>query len=113
MSIAGQGKRIALVTGEIEIQSLLAALGATADEINARLRAEGVRGRRLSTSFDNPIVRYLYRHVDIGGRLDIPLGSSVLTVAREGTWLSIPLPAPVCEFLSHFHDGRYPQLEQD
>ena len=95
MSIAGQGKRIALVTGEIEIQSLLAALGATADEINARLRAEGVRARRLSTSFDNPIVRYVYRHLDIGGRLDIPLGSMVLTIAREGTWLSIPLPDPV------------------
>jgi hypothetical protein len=113
MSIAGQGKRIALVTGEIEIQSLLVGLGATADEINVALRAEVVRGRRQTTNFDNPIVRYLYRHVDIGGRLDIPLGSSVLTIAREGTWLSIPLPPPVCDFLNRFHDGHYPQLEQD
>jgi hypothetical protein len=101
------------VTGEVEIQSLLAGLGATADEINAALRAEGVRARRLSTSFDNPIVRYLYRHLDIGGRLDIPLGSPVLTVAREGTWLSIPLPDAVCNFLQRFHDGHYPQLELD
>jgi len=85
MSIAGQGKRIALVTDESEFQLLLAALGATADEIHANLRAEGVRARPASTSFDNPIVRYLYRHIDIGGRLDIPLGSIVLTVAREGT----------------------------
>ena len=99
------------MTGEIEIQSLLAGLGATADEINARLRAEGVRARRLSTSFDNPIVRYVYRHLDIGGRLDIPLGSMVLTIAREGTWLSVPVPDPVREFLDRFHDGQYPQLE--
>ena len=99
------------MTGEIEFQSLLVGLGATADEINATLRADGLRARRQNTSFDNPIVRYLYRHLDIGGRLDIPLGSSVLTIAREGTWLSIPLPLPVCDFLDRFHGGQYPQLE--
>src|SRR5262245_52409739 len=101
------------MTGEIEIQSLLASLGAMAGEINARLRAEGVRARRLSTSFENPIVRYIYRHLDIGGRLDIPLGNSVLTIAREGTWLSITLPDPVHDFLDRFQDGYYPQLELD
>jgi hypothetical protein len=101
------------VSGEIEIQSLLAGLGATADEINAALRADGVRARRGSTSFDNPIVRYLYRHLDIGGRVDIPLGSSVLTIAREGTWLSVPVPEVVRDFLGRFHDGHYPQLELD
>lgn len=99
------------MTGELEIQSLLTTLGASPDEINAALRSAGVRARRFNTTFDNPIVRYLYRHVDIGGRLDIPLGSSVLTIAREGTWLSISLPEPVRDFLDRFHDGQYPQLE--
>jgi hypothetical protein len=101
------------VTGECEIQSLLANLGATPDEINAVLRTKGVRARRHSTSFDNPIVRYVYRHLDIGGKLDIPLGSQVLTIVREGTWLSVPLPAAVSEFLTRFHEGQYPQLELD
>lgn len=101
------------MTGEVEIQSLLAGLGANPDEINAVLRDKGVRARRLSTSFDNPIVRYVYRHLDIGGRLDIPLGSQVLTIAREGTWLSIPLSESIREFLDRFHAGYYPQLELD
>ena len=53
------------------IGALLLQAGATADEVAATLHRCGVKGLRYSASFNNPVVRFLYRSLDIGGRLEI------------------------------------------
>src|SRR5262245_20655973 len=50
-----------------ELLKLLGGLGATPQDIAARLSAEGIRAQRGSPSFQNPIVRYIYRHLNLGG----------------------------------------------
>src|SRR5437867_816608 len=88
-----------------DILTLLTAAGTTADEVAATLDGHGVRARRGNSSFDNPIVRYLYRHLDVGGRLDIPVGGTSIIIMRAGSWLAVPLPVAVRDFLDHFHSG--------
>src|SRR5262249_41334723 len=50
-----------------ELLTLLGGLDATPQEIAARLCAEGIRVQRVSPSFQNPIVRYICRHLKVGG----------------------------------------------
>jgi hypothetical protein len=100
---------ILFVTGQIE--PLLRTLGATADDVAAVLQTAGVRARRFATSFDNPVNRYVNRTLDIGGRLEIPLGAANMVVIRDGTWLAVRLPDPIPDFLDRFHRGDYPALE--
>jgi hypothetical protein len=98
-----------LVTGEI--LPCLQRLGATAEEVAATLAVLEVRARRGATTFYNPIVRHLNRTLDLGARLEIPLDSDILNVLRTGSWVRIPLPEPVVQFLTRFHAGEYPALE--
>jgi hypothetical protein len=95
-----------------EIIRLLAAMGGTPDEVAATLRAEGVRGLRDSPSVRNPVVRYLNRQLDIGGRLEVGTGGTVLRLFRGGRVQETPLPDAVRDFLAGFHGGRYPDLEK-
>jgi hypothetical protein len=93
------------------IIQLLAAMGDTADEVAERLRAEGIQGRRASLSFENPIVRYLYRHLNIGHRLEVAAGSFVLRSVAGGQVQEADLSGGVREFLQRFDQGLYPDLE--
>ena len=47
------------------IPPLLTALGKTAREVASALRADMIIARRGATTFRNPIVRYINRHLDI------------------------------------------------
>jgi hypothetical protein len=91
---------------------LLQQMGTTADEVAALLFAEGVQGLRDSSSFLNPIVRYLNRNLDIGGWLEVGAGGRILRLQLRGRVYETALPEPVQEFLERFHQGQYPQLEQ-
>ncbi len=93
------------------IVRLLAELGSTADQVAATLQARSVRGVRGATTFDNPVVRYLYRSLDVSGLLEVR-GGSELALVRQGTVFRLELPAPVREFLDAFDRGLYPTLEQ-
>jgi hypothetical protein len=66
----------------------------------------------LAPEFRNPIVRYINRHLDVGGRIQVPLGSGLLSVVRQGTWHTFQLPKSVSLFLDAFHAGEFPQLEE-
>jgi hypothetical protein len=94
------------------IPSLLTSLGKTADDVAAVLVAEGIVAQRRATSFRNPIVRYINRHLDIGGHISIPVGSRVLSVARQGSDQTFRIPDAVGCFLDRFHAGGFPPLEQ-
>jgi hypothetical protein len=94
-----------------QILQLLAAMGDTADAVAATLRAEGIRGHRDSPSFQNPIVRYLNRHLNIGHRLEVGAGGSVLRVISGGRVQEAGLSEPVRDFLQRFHQGLYDDLE--
>src|SRR5262245_47689793 len=79
-----------LVTAEIPallvtdaIPPLLTALGKTARDVASVLRADRITARRGDTTFRNPIVRYINRHLEIGGHMIIPIAGGVLTVVRE------------------------------
>jgi hypothetical protein len=95
-----------------EILKLLGELGATAQDIAARLGAERIKARKGATSFQNPIVRYVKRHLRESGPLYMPVRSGVLTVVDNGRWYSLQLPTPVYQFLDRFHAGEFPQLEE-
>jgi hypothetical protein len=94
------------------IPPLLMELGHTAREVASALLAEGITARRGATTFRNPIVRYINRHLQIGGYMSIPVGDELLTVVRDGNRGTIRLPMVVSTFLARFHAGEFPQLEQ-
>jgi hypothetical protein len=94
------------------IPPLLTAVGKTVREVASAVLAERITGRRGSTTFRNPIVRYINRHLDIGGYMSIPIEGGVLTVVRQGSRSTIQLPATVIAFLDRFHAGEFPLLEQ-
>ena len=92
-----------------DIHPLLTRLGATADDVAAALGAAGVRARRGHATYHNPVVRYVNRTLDLGARLEVH--GATLAVHRGGTWIAIPLPPPVQDFLGRFDAGAYPHLE--
>jgi hypothetical protein len=100
----------ALVTDAIP--PLLTALGTTACEVASALRAEMITARRGATTFRNPIVRYINRHLDIGAHMIIPIESGDLTVVRNGSRRTIQIPNAVSNFLNDFHSGEFPLLER-
>jgi hypothetical protein len=93
------------------ISQLLENMGSTPDEVAATLRHANVHGVRDSTSFMNPIVRYVNRNLDIGGRLEVGAGGIMLRLLYEGKLREVPLPVAVQGFLDCFHRGLYPALE--
>jgi hypothetical protein len=70
-----------------------------------------VKGLRDSTSVMNPVVRYLNRTLDIGGRLEVGAGGTKLWLQLGGRLRDVPLPSAVQGFLDGFHRGLYPDLE--
>ena len=94
------------------VATLLAEMGRSPDEIALSLVREGILARRGNTCFDNPIVRFINRQMEVGGRMHIALGSDLLTIARDGSWHSVRLPEQVCAFLARFHAGEFPQIEE-
>jgi hypothetical protein len=96
-----------------EILKLLGSLGSTPQDIAARLGAARIKAQKGSPSFQNPIVRYIYRNLNVGGLIYVPVHSrGLLTVVRQGKCRTVPLPEPVSDFLDAFHAGRFPQLEE-
>src|SRR5262249_39873640 len=95
-----------------ELLRLLGGLGATPQDIAARLGAEGIRGQRGSPTFQNPIVRYICRHLRVGGLIYVPAYGGRLTVVREEPCHTVKLPTPISFFLPGFLAGRFPQLEE-
>jgi hypothetical protein len=95
-----------------ELHKLLGGLGATPQDIAARISAERIRGQRGSPSFLNPIVRYVCRHLKVVGLIYVPVHSGLLTVVRQGNCQSVQLPEPVSHFLDAFHSGEFPELEE-
>src|SRR5262245_14214914 len=94
-----------------ELLKLLGGLGATPQDIAARLSAEGIKGQKGSPSFHNPIVRYIARHVNVDGLIYVPQRTGRLTVMRAETSHTVRLPVPVSFFLDAFHAGAFPELE--
>jgi hypothetical protein len=68
---------------------------------------------RGSTSFLNPIIRYLNQNLDIGGRLEVSADGAVLHLLLGGQLQQALLPAAVQAFLACFHRGLYPDLETE
>ena len=94
-----------------QIIDALAALGDTPDQVADTMRTSGVRGLRDSPSIRNPIVRYLNRTLNIGGRLEVTAGGTALHLLLGGKVSELALPIPVQVFLDGFHRGLYPDLE--
>ena len=66
------------------ISHVLEGMGSTPDQVAVSLRAASVQGLRDSTSFMNPVVRYLNRSLNIGGRLGVGAGGTMLRLLYEG-----------------------------
>jgi hypothetical protein len=90
------------------IERALGGMGETPEAVAEAVRAAGVRGLRGSTSSLNPVVRYLNRTVDIGGRLEVGAGGTVLQLQRGNKVYEAVRPPPVRAFLEGFHLGLYP-----
>ncbi len=93
------------------ITRLLEGMGTTPDAVAVTLRAASAQGARDSTSFMNPVVRYLNRSLNIGGRLEVGGGGTLLRLLYESKLREVPLPVAVQGFLDCFHRGLYPDLE--
>jgi hypothetical protein len=92
------------------IQQLLESMGTKPEEVAETLRAEHVRGLRDSSSYMNPIVRYVNRSLDLGFKLEIGADGSIIRLYDEKV-KELKLPLPIQGFLQCFHRGLYPDLE--
>jgi hypothetical protein len=54
-----------------------------------------VLGLRDSTSFMNPIVRFINRDLDIRGKLEVGAGGTIVRLLLDGKCQEIMLPLPV------------------
>jgi hypothetical protein len=95
-----------------EISRLLESMGAIPDEVAATVRTAKVQGLIESSSFLNPIVRYLNRSLNIGGRLEIGAAGMHLRMQYGGTFYEVCLPPAAQEFLDRFHACRYPDPQR-
>jgi hypothetical protein len=95
-----------------KISQTLEAMGSTPDQVADAVRRMRVVGLRDSTSFMNPVVRYLNRNLNIGGKLEVGAGGTVLRLMYDGRLTQVTLPVPVQVFLDGFHRGLYPDLEE-
>ena len=96
-----------------QITRLLAAIGASSNEVATTLRRAWIRGVRGSASFLNPIVRYLNQNLDMGGRVEVRADGTTLHFLLAGRLQQAPLPVSVQAFLDCFHRGLYPDLETE
>ena len=94
-----------------QISRLLEGAGSTPDQVADTLRAARVKGLRDSTSFMNPIVRFINRSLNVGGKLEIGAGGTVLRLMLDSRLKEVALPLPVQVFLDGFHRWLYPDLE--
>jgi hypothetical protein len=94
-----------------QIKGLLEALGSTADEVAAALKAEGARGVRHAVHMLNPVVRYLQRHLLGDASVDVMQPDKARLTFGGGRKEETPLPEPVRQFLDAFNRGAYPELE--
>src|SRR5690349_12209827 len=90
-----------------QIARMLELMGASPDHVAATMRRAEIRGLRDSTSFMNPIVRYLNQNMDIGARLEVGADGTMLWMQYQGQIQAIRLPGPVKDFLERFHGGSY------
>jgi hypothetical protein len=89
-----------------ELENALAALGTTANEIAARLTAEGCTGFR--GPYDCPVAEYLRR--TFGQTLSVCFDE---TFSLSGNAITLmQTPAPIRRFIAAFDRGRYPQLRR-
>jgi hypothetical protein len=95
-----------------KISQTLEGMGASPEQVAEAIRRERALGLRDSTSFMNPVVRYLNRTLNIGGKLEVGAGGTVLRLVHEGQLKQVTLPLPVQVFLDGFHRGLYPDLEE-
>ncbi|HEV8061635.1 MAG TPA: hypothetical protein VGP68_17270 [Gemmataceae bacterium] len=94
------------------IAALLAGIGSTPEEIALALRNKSIRGHRGNRFFSNPVVRYLNRHLDIGGLIEVDQSGSILRVVQYGKVREMSLPAGISSFLDRFEQGEYRELEE-
>lgn len=93
------------------IVRVLELMGDSPGQIAATLRGANVRGLCHSTSYMNPIVRYLSTTLDLHARLQVVADDTMLRVFRGTEVHEVKLPAPVNAFLRRFQQGLYPDLE--
>src|SRR5438105_10385275 len=96
-----------------DLALVLAALGNSAKEVAAGIKAQRIKGVRNTARFLNPICRY----VEVALTLD-PLTVDVMDhgtlciACPDGTTLKAPLPQPIKDFLDAFNRGTYPEIEK-
>jgi hypothetical protein len=95
-----------------KINVTLEGMGSTPEQVAEAVRRERVLGLRDSTSYMNPIVRYLNRKLDIGGKLEVGAAGTILRLHLQGRPQEATLPIAVQVFLEGFHRGLYPDLEE-
>jgi hypothetical protein len=96
-----------------QIGRILELMGGTPDHVAATMRGARIKGLRDSTSFMNPVVRYLNHNLELGARLEVGADGTALRMLHKGKIQELKLPAPVKEFLERFHRGLYPELEAE
>lgn len=95
-----------------QVETSLAQLGTTQDEVASTLQAHRIQGVRNAVRFLNPIVRYLEDRLRLdAAALDVRYDDRVRIVFGDGHRAEVPLPEPVRQFLDGFNRGDYPALE--
>jgi hypothetical protein len=90
---------------------MLDGLGNTPDEVATFLRNREIKGIRNTTRLLNPIVRYAHTVMTEAQSIDIIQGAKLRIIFGSGQTTEVSVPQAVQEFLTLFHEGRYPELE--
>ena len=99
------------MNADIDLASLLLAMGPNADALAATLRTAGIQGVRNTARFLNPLARSFQRHILLDNySLDL-MQPGTLRLRTHGASREFLLPPPVADFLTAFNAGAYPDLE--
>jgi hypothetical protein len=94
-----------------QASEILALAGDSPDQIAETLRARGVQGVRNAVRMLNPIVRLIQQSIPPTVLMNLMDPQSLRMTLPDGTREETPVPQPVVDFLTAFHEGKYPALE--
>jgi hypothetical protein len=96
-----------------DLALVLAALGKSADEVAASLKAQRIQGVRNTTRFLNPICRFIEVALTLEFlTVDVQDHDTLRIACPDGTTFKTQLPQPIENFLEAFDRGAYPELEK-
>lgn len=98
------------ISTEEELEALLASLGDSADAVATSLEVAEIKGRREEASCC-PVARWLRRETGLSC-ISVDLSQIHVWAGRDLDQITVRTPPAVNDFVGHFDDHGYPELDE-